>query len=274
MREEMALALEALTDTQVEFERIVGLVPIRDAIADNRLQVSDFQLDNAVKILPALAEQTGLVARQGPNFPYSLTDAGRNALNAGFEAGPVNVGPRPRRAAARNHGGVRTLPQDPTAPQAPEEGGWNTLTTEDQIAAIRLRFERTARHQATLGRLANSLRARFDLFEGTASFDLVALRENHPQESLVLFEVKTLEADAHTQGRLAVGQLAYYEFFVVSGRWTGRQIRKAVVFDGTIDDGLASFVNSLGIAAFECATNELHPLNPAAEELQGFLDAP
>jgi len=274
MREELALALEAADDTQAEFDRITGLIPLQDAIANHRLQVSEFQLANAVKILPALAEHTGLIARQGPNFPYSLTDAGRNALDVAFEVGPVAVGPRFRRAPARDRGGVRTLPPDPTIPRAPDDAAWNTLTADDQVTAIRLRFERTARHQATLRRLADLLRATFQLFEGTASFDLVALREAHPDESLVLFEIKSLEADAHTQARLAVGQLAYYEYFVVTGRWRGRGIRKAVVFDGDIDEGLAAFLDSLGVAAFECARDALRPLNPSGEELGRFLGNP
>ena len=154
-REEMALALEARDDSDAEFQRILGLVPVRQAIQAGTLNTTKYQADNAVKILPSFAEQAGLIVRPDPFSPYTLTAAGQTALGAGLATGPVAVRPQPAppRQARPAQGGVQTLPADPRMPAAATSIA--ALSPEEQAAAARLRFERTARHQMLLGKVAD-----------------------------------------------------------------------------------------------------------------------
>ncbi len=278
-REDLALALEALDDSQNEFQRIVNLVPARDAIDRGDLQVSEFQLANSIKILPALAEQAGFITRLDQAHPYALTQAGQLALDACLIEGPIGgavVAPQPQGAGPAPGPGpqpVRQLPQDPTTPAAlGPQAGAGALTAEQQQAAMRLRFERTARHQRVVKNLADQLRDGLNLYEGTTSFDVVALREAVPEDPLLLVEVKTLGTDAITQTRLAVGQLLYYENTVVSPRWPGREVLKAAVFDGPIPQELREFLDWLGIGGFRVAEGVIEALNARAEEIKHWID--
>jgi hypothetical protein len=274
-REDMALALEARDDSDAEFQRTLRLLPVRAALQAGRLNTTKTQADNAVKILPSFAEQAGLIVRVSAanrNSPYSLTAAGRTALGAGFAAGPVAV--RPQRAPLRQtrpaQGGVQTLPADVRVPQS--AASVTALSPEEQAAAARLRFERTARHQVLLGKVADYLRPAFALYEGISSFDLVALREQVADDAVLLMEIKSLETDAQTQARLAVGQLLYYEHMVVSGRWPGRTILRAAVFEGPIPDYLCDFLEWLQIGAFEYSGTALRPLNNTARTIATWIE--
>ncbi len=278
-REDMALVLEAVDDSQAEFQRIVALVPASTAMNQGTLQVSAAQFANSIKILPALAEQAGLITHLAAADPYSLTAAGQVALQACLGNGPIGivaVAPQPPPgggAPAPVVHPVRTLPNNPTLPTAIPQPGGGVLTPQQQQAAMRLRFERTARHQRAVKQLADQLRPGLDLFEGTSSFDVVAVREAQPNDELVLVEVKTLDADEITQTRLAVGQLLYYEHTAVAMRWAGRAVLKAVVFDGLISADLRAFLEWLGIGAFRVAVGVLEPLNDRAIQIKAWIDA-
>ncbi|TMC52198.1 MAG: hypothetical protein E6J20_13325 [Chloroflexi bacterium] len=274
-REEMALALEAADDSENEFQRIADLVPIRDAVKANRIKASRFQIANGVKILPALAEQAGFISRVDQAQPYKLTSAGNAALQSCLTQGPIALAQLPPlvgRLPSQTKRPVRKLASNQHVTTLPSENAVvGILSAEQQQAAMRLRFERTARHQKAVNHVADQLSLRLDLFEGAASFDLVAVREKFQSERIVLLEVKTLDADVISQTRLAVGQLLYYERFSLADRWSGRLVLKAIVFDGDIPETIASFLDWLGIGAFCVTSTTLEPLNDHGRGIQAWI---
>jgi len=282
-RRGMELALEARDDSEEEYRRVAALVALSPDERVRRLGITTFTAANATKILPAFAEQAGLIERDGARAPYRLTAAGRAALGEGLDArrieppengvsrGPRQVPASTVRAARRPRRGLpREVSADqatPAAALAPEE--WAALTPDEQIAAMRLRFERSERHQRMLERLVELRRgAGASLLEDRASFDLL---EVPPGDGpLTLYELKTLESDASTQVRLAVGQLLMYAHLNVAPAWPGRSIRLAAVFEARIAEQLAAVLGRLEIAAFALHDGRLDPLNEAAQALEAI----
>lgn len=274
-REDMGLALETVDDSEAEFARITSLLAAPVTNWKQQLGVSKYTAANSVKILPALAEQAGLIVRSGSKRHYVLNADGRAALGAVYEAKPLS-------AAAGTAAPSITLPKSPPtthrgAPRSVtsatagksssiDPSTWATLSTEEQLAATRLRFERTTRHQDLVSSVANTISADdADLQEDPSSFDLLHVPRS-AAEPLILFEMKTLDTDAFTQVRLAIGQLYSYEFLVVRPRYPGRDVVRALVTDGPIGDELAGLLEWAQIAAFEWRGNQLQPKNPSAQE--------
>ena len=144
-------------------------------------------------------------------MPYRLTEAGRAALGEGFAAWPVALRDEVRaRRARRARGAPRAAQADQIGRlAAADPEAWQSLSHEEQIAATRLRFERTVRHQRLVAQLLQLLqRYESECFEDSASFDLLWVPS--ARAPITLFEVKTLESDELTQTRLAVGQLLSY----------------------------------------------------------------
>jgi hypothetical protein len=264
-RHGLELALEARDDSEAEYERIRALLPLSPNDRLRAIGATEHQVANAVKILPSFAEQANLIHRASPQLPYTLTEAGHAALGEGIVARPVELRPEiraprrrrtrgaPRRASARSaEAGTAATPDD-----------WSSLSHEEQIAATRLRFERTARHQELLRQLIEALsQLDGERLEDPASFDLLDVPSG--DGPLTLFELKTIEADELTQTRLAVGQLLSYEHLVVRPRWPGRDVRRVAVFEEPIDDDLSAFLAEVGIAAFVMVDGALEALNDRA----------
>jgi len=104
-RSGMELALEAADDSVGEFRRIADLAELDEEARVTELKALGWttsQLANAVKILPAFAEQSGLMTVDGTGR-YILTDAGRRALGRAVVTTPpeppVGPGRRTRRRA-------------------------------------------------------------------------------------------------------------------------------------------------------------------------------
>jgi len=271
-RHGMELALEARDDSDAEYQRINTLMGLSEAQRIRRLRATEYQVANAVKILPAFAEQANLIHRSTGSAPYTLTEAGRSALGEGFTSRPVELRPAVRSTLSlRVAGAPRRVPDrrvrrgDVTRPIVGDPEGWASLSHEEQIAATRLRFERTARHQDLVRQLIELLDAEgVELYVDTSSYDLLHVPAE-PQPITIL-EIKTLEADELTQTRLAVGQLFSYEHLNVRPRWEGRDIRRAVVFERPVIEELSSFLDAVAIAAFALARGTLTPLNATARE--------
>lgn len=259
------LALEARDDTEGEYQRITALVELSDSDRLRTLETTAYQVANARKILPAFAKQANLIHRNSRSAPYTLTEAGRAALGEGFASRAVALRPAVRSTRTRRARGTphRIRPGDVERPTAGTPEGWALLSHEEQIAATRLRFERTARHQDLVAELLELLDERgIELFEDASSYDL--LRVPEADAAITILEVKTLEADDLTQTRLAVGQLLSYEHLNVRPRWEGRDIERAVVYERRVDEELATFLNSIEIGAFAVAEGALVPLNAVA----------
>jgi hypothetical protein len=171
---------------------------------------------------------------------------------------------RPVERGRRLRGAPRTARADRIRRDAAgDPEGWATLSREEQIAATRLRFERTRRHQNVVATLLELLEEDgVELLEDGASFDL--LRVANEPAALRIYEVKTLESDDLTQTRLAIGQLLSYEHLNVRPRYPGRDVELAVVYERPVDDELCALLNALHIGAYALVDDVLVPLNDVA----------
>lgn len=264
-RDGMELALEAKDDSEGEYQRITGLLAQPKGQRRAALGVGESKMKDAVKILPALAVQAGLL-QEVPPRTYSLTQRGIELLKAATEVAidvsaddPGGVGPPPGSSSQQSlvtpDTAAKYTPGVFAQPQSPEE----------QADAARLRFERTEQHQALVRDVAKSLPPTGELHEDRLSYDLLWLP---PEGTGVLFEVKTVNRDGHTQVRQALGQLLYYDYFVVQPTWPTREVAKAVVTDRTVHDSLAAYLDAHGVGLFRWE-GSLIAENSSAEAILG-----
>ena len=263
-RDGMELALEATNDTDDEYRRIKAMAQLApDALRQQLLNsgVSKYSIDNARKILPAFAENSGLISRDGDGR-YEWTSAGR--LLARHELVPAADG---QSAGTRRRSAPLTATTDPSkvgrsriiAAAALSEG-----SSEARRRAAALVSERTERHQQLLRTTAAHCSAR-KYWEDSLSYDLVVDSGN---ETLVdLIEAKTIDGDAHNQVRLALGQLLDYEYFVVARQFPGRTIVKSVVVDADIDDDFARFLESQAVGLLVVTDDDVFPQNMSGEAI-------
>lgn len=268
-RSGMQVALEAVDDSAREFRRIARIAALPE---DERVEAltavgwTDSQLANAIKILPAFAEQSGLITTDGVGR-FILTDAGRRALGrAGVRTPPeAPPGRRPPRRRRRRPTSISTADPGEVGRSRRLLGAERrVLTPEEQAIAAELLYERTERHQELVRTVAAACRGG-EFHEDAAAFDLVI--DLDPAEALVLAEVKTVSGDAAAQLRGAVGQLLYYEYFAVAEAFPGRAVRKVVVVDDRVPDELAAFLQANGIGLITYVDGEFVALNELGEEI-------
>jgi hypothetical protein len=250
-RQGMEVALEALDDSVEEFQRVAAIAAMPEGERISTLTGAgwgEYQLANAVKILPAFAMQSDLMTQDGSGR-FILTEAGRRAI------GRAVISTRPVRPTGRRPTRRRT---SSIATNDPEQVGRSrrllatdrrTLTPEEQAIAAELLYERTERHQALVRTIAARC-GRGKFYEDAAAYDL--LIDLDADSPLVLIEVKTVAGDAIIQVRAAIGQLLYYEYFSVAPVFPGREIRRLVVVDETVPNELADFLeaNQTGLVAY------------------------
>jgi hypothetical protein len=260
----LALALEARDDSAAEYERILSLLPIRDAIQRGELHVSHSMLDNAVKILPAFALQLGMALDRGDDL-LIITEIGEALLRLNYQAGDVAVrlelGARVPRRVARP--GRAVEPRDRIVPQVANFAG---LSLSEQIDAIRLQMERTARHEVVVQKVVAAFQGDFAVLEDRNSYD-VLLVPHDQGNSYMLLEVKTLDLDEITQTNRAVGQLLWYLWQYVSLAYPNVEIRLGVVFDRRPSNEVSSYLENLSIACIYCEELRFEACNDAAREL-------
>lgn len=265
-RIELALAFEAVDDSQGEYERVLSLLPVRDAIARGALAVTEHMLNNSVKILPALALHLGLVADRGDDL-LAITEAGGMLLRSGFQFGDVAVTPAPanppirrrrvgpRKRLVQGRGGTTSAAQDFAA-----------LTPDEQAEAVRLRLERTTRHNDVVAQVAAAFRERFAVYEDPASYDALLVPRNHPADCYLL-EVKTLDLDEVAQTNRAIGQLSWYLWAYVRPEYPDGIVHFGIVYDREPTDETCRFLESLGIGAYACNDLAISPCNGTAKRL-------
>jgi hypothetical protein len=258
----MQVALEAQDDTAAEFRRITRIAllpPDERAEALQALGWTEPQMANALKILPAFVEQSGLVAIAGGGR-FVLTDAGHRALGRADVQTPARRSPTSK---ARRQTGRRTA----IASKDPSEVGRSrrllgaerrALSPAEQQAAAELLYERTERHQVLVRAIATRSRDA-EFHEDAAAYDLVV--DYDPTAAVILIEVKTISGDADRQLRAAVGQLLYYEYFAVTQSFPDRGVRKVVFVDDNVPEELAAFLQAHGVGLVICKGDDFAGLN-------------
>lgn len=280
----LGLALEPSDDSEPEYERARALTGLDTVARRATLGITRYVDEDSVKILPALAQQAGLIEEVDGLF--HLTGEGFAAHAAcAWRSGRVSeaTGPPPagapgataaltgRRTRVR-HGraGASRARRWVERPAGLEPGeldaaDFRALTPEEQREAARLRRERTKRHNAVVAALAGLASSDgVDLHEDPISFDLL-VEPADEHEPLVLIEVKTLDEDAETQARAAIGQLIWYRHRVVVPRWPDRSIESLAVFDGPVPDAVIEVFDALDIGVAVNDRNGYRAIGQAAE---------
>lgn len=266
-RDGMELALEAHDDSEGEFQRISRLLALPTEQRASSMGASATQMANAVKVLPSLALQAGLIAQDPARGDFRITLEGSHALRASSEIGEIGVRPPARRALTERQETHRRVDQETVARRPSVRAAGRTLTPQEQLEAMRLRLERTDRHQDIVRSLAR-FAGDWQLYEDPLSFDLLMVP---PHDPLILWEVKTIAGDAAIQVRAAVGQLLFYEWFFVRPRWERHDVVRSAVFDDDIGEELAEFMNDLRMGALKLDDEGLHALNTTGEEVMRLL---
>jgi len=243
----LALALEAEDDSEGEFRRVLELIDRGDW--DSTLQAigaTQYSANNAVKILPAMAQQIGDIVTEGEAcYPGSL-----GAEIGQFTVGEV-LGTAQRdgsRVPSRRH---RSVTARQIAPPISDETA-ATRVEEHDLAAIQNgieeRRERTNRHQSLVQEFASLCEnAGLKLFE--YPFDCLAVGAEGPS---ILAEVKTLSGvfnDERSQVQRALAQLDYYEFFDLPEECVAdHQIIRLAVFESEVLSKHQQFLAHHGVS--------------------------
>lgn len=251
-RKPLALALEAVDDSPTEIERILELARLPDEERTARLTGlgwTESQIANAVKILPALALQVGLISVD-PAGRFLVTEIARDVL--GYppprpqtrQQKIPNKLPQRRRTLERSVSVVTRSAAELAGPERVRAETRRALTAGEQEVAADLLRERTQTHQDLVRAFASHCRPA-TFYEDLAAFDL--LIDPDDSEYMYLVEAKTIDGDSILQTRRAVGQLLYYEYFAVRPRFSDRTIQKILLVDNALPPELDDFMQNLGI---------------------------
>lgn len=232
----LALAFEAGDGSDAEYRRIRALIVADDFTrAMRQIGASEFQSANAVKIIPALLDQVGLIRIDESRC--RITAEGEN-ITAGRTRTVVS-----RQGAGRRRRRAGSLEANVTRPEdiiIPPVAGRREPDREAMIAALAALEARTREHQELLRKLVASLRNVTDMRQTRDRFDLFA--KSSVRDEGLLFEVKAGD-NFLLQGRLALGQLCLYEHFDVRpGLGQGPRIVKVAVFDGEPGQDVREFL--------------------------------
>lgn len=236
----LAFALDMRDDSDAELDRVMALprLPFRATLES--IGAGQYIAANAVKILPSLLEQLGLMSIQGGTC--NLTPSGLALISA------TQVLSREQRFITRQVRRGRTITEPADIPEHPSVPG-RIRGTEEQLHSMALLEERTSQHQQLVREIANLLRFSGRVSEIRVSddaFDVLALSGARPE--VLLIEAKTLRNDALIQARIALGQLLFYEFFDIRPIAEGRCIRKVVVFDSEPGQQAREFLTAYDVA--------------------------
>ena len=233
----LMLALEARDDSAAEYQRISALLnDDYDAILA-ATGIGEANARNAVKILPAIAEQVGDImrARKHTNPTAAIIVAEDGA------AAPAPI-------QATKPAGTTKLPKAVTADTIAAVPKYQptTETTKDMTATIELQKRRTKQHQALVQRFAQHLVPHgFSLFE--QPFDCLARKD----DKAFLVEAKTLDgspSDERRQAEKALGQIRGYAHFDLPPDLSADKVNLLILFSSKPTDEMTGFLNGSGLA--------------------------
>lgn len=227
----LMLALEAENDSQEEYQRILSLADstLDEIVVETGTTTS--MARNAVKILPAIAEQLGDITRQNNRaYPIGRIVITEDEITTEIPEEAVNEHGIPYsqfRAVSSDE-----IAKDPIFKEV-------SSVSIDLRESIRIRQDRLALHQQIVRLLALLCEeGGFNLFEG--KFDCLASK---PEKTL-LFEVKTIKAsnsDQEKQTVKGVGQLKYYDFSIVRKQMNITNSQEFIVYSKQPNSDLIEF---------------------------------
>ena len=232
----LMLALEAENDSEEEYSRISALVGVSFDDIVSSIGTTTSMARNAVKILPAIAEQLGDIVRNNNNaFPVKETTITEEDISSTI----IN----PKIFTQR----TITPYWETSADSIAKKPEFNQISDVniDLTSAIKIRQQRLEEHQNIVRTLA-SMHAdlNYNLFEG--KFDCLCIKSNE----CLLYEVKTLSStlsDLETQTIKAVGQLKYYNFSIVKKKMEYDSVKEFLVFSKEPSLDIIEFCENIGI---------------------------
>lgn len=252
----LAFALDMRDDSDAELNRVMALqrLPFRAALES--IGAGQYMAANAVKILPSLLEQLGLMSIQGGTC--NLTPSGLALISATQVLLPE------QRFITRQVRRGRTIVEPADITEHPSALG-RIRGTEEQIHSMALLEERTSQHQQIVKKIVKLLtnsRQVSEIRTSDDAFDVLAFSGTRPE--ILLIEAKTLRNDALIQSRIALGQLFFYEFFDIRPIAGGRYIKKVVAFDSEPGQQAREFLTAYDVACLVSGQDTL--LIPAGLE--------
>ncbi|WP_333899944.1 hypothetical protein [Agrobacterium pusense] len=215
----LLLAFEATDDSEAEYARILALskLPFTKIVAN--LGIGEANAANAVKILPAIAEQVGDIRRHGGraylhNQALTTEDDILDVVDTKtYEktdpTNPVEVDPD----------NISPVPNFGATPPSPV----------DLAAAIELRKKRTIEHHTAVISIAKLLASDgFKTYE--RPFDCLGVRNGLGS---LLIEVKTLDgtrSDERKQSEKALGQIKGYAYYNVPAAMKAPKLIEIVAY--------------------------------------------
>ena len=232
----LMLALESENDSEEEYSRISALVgnSFEDVISS--IGTTTSMARNAVKILPAIAEQLGDIVRNNNNaFPVKETSITEEDISSTI------VNPKiftQRTSTPYWEANVDNIAKKPQFNQISD-------VNIDLASAIKIRQQRLEEHQNVV-RILASMHAKlnYKLFEG--KFDCLCIKS----DVCLLYEVKTLSntlSDLESQTIKAVGQLKYYNFSIVKKKMGHESVKEFLVFTKEPNKDIIEFCENIGI---------------------------
>lgn len=237
----LAFSLDMRDDSEGELDRVRALQRLNFEAALESVGAGNYMAANAVKILPSLLEQLGLLSIQ--RGTCTLTPSGLSFL---VPATQIPLPGRPVRIRQARRG--REVAETDDIQEHPLVPG-RIRSTEDQLHSAALLEERTGQHQQLVRRIVNLLKDSRRVAEVRVSddaFDILAFTQE-PSE-ILLIEAKTTRNDSLIQARVALGQLLFYEYFDVNPIAEGHSVRKVVAFDSEPEEQVREFLAAYDVA--------------------------
>lgn len=232
----LLLALEAKNDSEAEFDRLRDLVGLPTVDIEIAIGITNTSARNAVKILPAIAEQVGdIVRKNGQVFPQSPYSANEDEFYLSKEY--------PQKLSKQSQ------PIDPSQIAKIPNFSTQENANFDLSAGIAIRKKRTIRHHETVVSLAKLLSEKeYEIFEHP--YDCLGYKK---QKGSILSEIKTLDgsrADERKQSIKALGQLRGYEYFNIDDGHKEPVLHEVIAFDAAPSHETIEFArhNSVTIA--------------------------
>lgn len=245
----LGFALDMVDDSDAELSRVLALRTDSFETALQAVGASKYMAANAVKILPSLMEQLGLMSIQGG--VCTLTPSGMAFANMP----PSAISPPTTLLRQARNGRAVADPED-VPDHAVAQG--RIRSTEEQLHTAALLDERTSRHQQLVKKIIRLLSNSDKIGEIRISDNAFDILASVPTRSeLLLIEVKTLRNDALVQARIALGQLLFYEYFDVQPMAEGSAIRRIVAFDNEPGGQAREFLGAYDVNCLVASSNLL-----------------
>lgn len=246
----LLLALESLDDSPEEYQRILTLADssINDIISS--IGVSEANARNAVKILPAIAEQVGDIVRSGGRSspcaqPIVSTEDSLLEEPCIILAQETSAHPKPIDAES-----ISPLPNF-------SDSSENTV---DLSAAIKVRHKRTIIHHNAVQSIAVLLQSMGYVIHENP-YDCLAY---HSEKGSVLIEVKSLDGsrpDERRQSEKALGQLKSYRYYNVPNSFQAPKFIEVAAFSEKPDKKTIDFLQANTIVSVWLCNGEWFTFN-------------